>query len=110
MKPVHIRRALALALAKPLEEKPLEEKLAASIAISQVLEEITEMWCQWRRQKLPLYLFLAMCFNLVVAPMVYAATGEQLSRSQSWGLGLLGLVTLGLSIYLFFVMFVPEKF
>jgi K+-transporting ATPase KdpF subunit len=89
MKPVHIRRA---------------------IAASQVLEEITEIWCQWRRQKLPLYLFLAMCFNLVVAPLVYGATGEQLSSSQSWGLGLLGLVTLGLSIYLFFVMFVPEKF
>ncbi|AUB41019.1 K+-transporting ATPase, F subunit [Nostoc flagelliforme CCNUN1] len=46
----------------------------------------------------------------MVAPLVYAATGEQLSRSQSWGLGLLGMVTLGLSIYLFFVMFVPEKF
>nr|WP_242063189.1 potassium-transporting ATPase subunit F [Nostoc sp. FACHB-892] len=59
---------------------------------------------------MPLYLFLAMCFNLVVAPLVYAATGEQLSRSQSWGLGLLGLLTLGLSIYLLFVMFVPEKF
>ncbi len=86
MKPIQIRRALAT---------------------SQVLEEITEIWCQWRRQKLPLYLFLAMCFNLVVAPLVYAATGEQLSRSQSWGLGLLGMVTLGLSIYLFFVMFVP---
>jgi len=89
MKPVHIRR---------------------TIVASQVLEEITDIWCQWRRQKLPLYLFLAMCFNLVVAPLVYAATDEQLSRSQSWGLGLLGMVTLGLSIYLFFVMFVPEKF
>jgi K+-transporting ATPase KdpF subunit len=107
MKPLQIRRALALALALA---KPLEEKLAAGIAASQVLEEITEIWYQWRRQKLPLYLFLAMCFNLVVAPIVYAGTGEQLSRSQSWGLGLLGLVTLGLSIYLFFVMFVPEKF
>lgn len=88
--------------------KPIQ--IRRTILASQILEEITEIWCQWRRQKLPLYLFLAMCFNLVVAPMVYAATGEQLSRSQSWGLGLLGLVTLGLSIYLFFVMFVPEKF
>lgn len=80
-----------------------------TIAASQVLEKIIGICCQWRRQKLPLYLFLAMCFNLIVAPLVYAATGEQLSRSQSWGLGLLGLVILGLSIYLFFVMFVPEK-
>lgn len=42
--------------------------------------------------------------------MVYAATGETLFRPQSWALGLLGLVVLSLSIYLFFVMFVPEKF
>ncbi|MFN6536522.1 MAG: potassium-transporting ATPase subunit F [Nostoc sp. EkiNYC01] len=81
-----------------------------TIPISQLSEAITEIWYQWRRQKLPLYLFLAMCFNLVVAPVVYAATSEQLSRSQAWGVGLLGLVTVGLSIYLFFVMFVPEKF
>lgn len=63
-----------------------------------------------RKQKLPLYLFLAMCFNLVVAPLVYAATGEDFSRTQAWAVGLLGLVTLSLAIYLFFVMFVPEKF
>ncbi|BAT54235.1 K+-transporting ATPase, F subunit [Nostoc sp. NIES-3756] len=62
------------------------------------------------KQKLPLFLFLAMCFNLVVAPVVYAATGEQFSHFQAWALGLLGLVTLSLSIYLFFVMFIPEKF
>lgn len=73
------------------------------------LEEVTEIWSAWRRQKLPLYLFLAMCFNLVVSPLVLAADGE-LSRTQSWALGLLGLVTVGLSVYLFFVMFVPERF
>jgi F subunit of K+-transporting ATPase (Potass_KdpF) len=77
---------------------------------AQVLEDISEICSDWRKQKLPLYLFLGMCFNLVVAPVVYAATGEQFSRTQAWALGLLGLVTLSLSIYLFFVMFVPEKF
>lgn len=76
----------------------------------QALETATEIWSDNKRQKLPLYIFLGMCFNLVVAPMVYAATGESLSRPQSWALGLLGLVTLSLSTYLFFVMFAPEKF
>jgi K+-transporting ATPase KdpF subunit len=76
----------------------------------QVLEEVQEILAQWRRQKLPLYLFLAMCLNLVVAPLVYAATDEKLSHTQAWTLGLLGLVALSLSIYLFFVMFAPEKF
>jgi K+-transporting ATPase KdpF subunit len=74
------------------------------------IEQITEIWLTWRKQKLPLYLFLAMCFNVALAPIVYAATNEQLSRTQAWALGLLGLVTVGLSIYLFLVMFVPEKF
>jgi hypothetical protein len=77
---------------------------------TQVIADISGIFSQWRKQKLPLYLFLGMCFNLVVAPVVYAATGEHFSRTQTWALGLLGLVTLSLSIYLFFVMFVPEKF
>ncbi len=76
----------------------------------QTLEEVGEIWIEWRRHKLPVYLFLAMCFNLLVAPIVYGATGQQFSRTQAWTLGLLGLVALSLSIYLFFVMFVPEKF
>lgn len=74
------------------------------------LEDIQEIWAEWRRQKIPLYLFLALCFNLIVAPVVYAASGNEFSRSQAWALGLLGLGTVALSVYLFFVMFVPEKF
>jgi len=62
------------------------------------------------RLKLPLYLFLAMCCNLVASPIVYAASGTQLSRIQAWALGYLVLTSIGLSIYLFFVMFLPEKF
>ncbi|WP_017651110.1 potassium-transporting ATPase subunit F [Fortiea contorta] len=89
--------------------KPIRITTLAPKALP-ILEAIDEIWLQWRRQKLPLYLFLAMCFNLVVAPVVYGATAQQLSRTQSWALGILGLVILGLSVYLFFVMFVPEKF
>ena len=61
-------------------------------------------------RKHSLYLFLALSLNLVIAPVVYAATGNEFSRTQAWTLGLLGLGTVALSIYLFFVMFVPEKF
>ncbi|ARV59429.1 ATPase [Nostocales cyanobacterium HT-58-2] len=77
--------------------------------ISSVLEAMFEIWSSAKRQKLPLYLFLAMCLNLVVSPLVLAGD-QQLSHVQAWSLGLLGLVTVGLSVYLFFVMFVPEKF
>ncbi|MBW4471696.1 MAG: potassium-transporting ATPase subunit F [Stenomitos rutilans HA7619-LM2] len=73
-------------------------------------ETIIEIWTEWRRQKLPLYLFLGLCLNLVLAPAVFAATGNDLSRTQAYWLAALGLVTIALAIYLFFVMFVPEKF
>jgi hypothetical protein len=77
---------------------------------AQTLEDAAELLFEWRRHKVPLYLFLGLCFNLILAPAVFAATGGDLSRSQAYWLGALGLVTLVLSIYLFFVMFVPEKF
>lgn len=78
--------------------------------LTPVFEDMIEMLLAWRRRKLPLYLFLALCFNLVLAPVVYAASSSQLSRSQAWSLGLLGLLIVALSVYLFFVMFAPEKF
>ena len=62
------------------------------------------------KHQLPIYLFLGICSNLIIAPMVYAATSEHFSRSQAWALGLLGVGIFSLSIYLFFVMFQPEKF
>lgn len=77
---------------------------------AQVLEGMIEVGVEWRRQKLPLYLFLGLCFNLILAPAVFAATGGELSRTQSYWLGALVIVTIALSIYLFFVMFVPERF
>jgi F subunit of K+-transporting ATPase (Potass_KdpF) len=88
----------------------LKPDFFSTLSTSQTLETVTEVWAAWRRQKLPLYLFLALCFNLVLAPMVYAASGSELSRPQAWALGVLGLGTVALAIYLFFVMFVPERF
>ncbi|OKH40960.1 potassium-transporting ATPase subunit F [[Phormidium ambiguum] IAM M-71] len=50
------------------------------------------------------------CLNLIVAPAVYAAAGGEIERSSAWAIGLLGLLTLALSIYLFVVIFQPERF
>ena len=61
-------------------------------------------------QKHSLYLFLALCTNLIIAPVVYAASNNETTRSQAWALGLLGLGTVAIAVYLFFVMFAPEKF
>lgn len=60
--------------------------------------------------KIPTYIFVILCFNLVIATSVHAATGDALLRTQAYALGLLGLTTLALSIYLFVVMFQPERF
>jgi len=76
----------------------------------QILTDVNEIWSVGRKQKLPTYLFLALCVNAVFAPAVFAATGGELDRLQSWALALLGIATISLSAYLFTVMFQPEKF
>lgn len=63
-----------------------------------------------RRVGLPWQLFLALCLNLAIAPLVYAATGQAIDRGQAYAIALLGLLTLGLSIYLFVAIFQPERF
>jgi len=58
-----------------------------------------------------LQLFLLICFNLIIAPAIYAAnTNEGFGRSQAYAVGLLGIATVSFSVYLFVVMFQPEKF
>ncbi|NEP18749.1 MAG: K(+)-transporting ATPase subunit F [Leptolyngbya sp. SIO4C1] len=64
---------------------------------------------QCRRQPFALAPFFALCLNLVLAPAVYAAS-EMLTRKAAYAIGVLLLVTVGLSIYLFAVIFQPERF
>jgi K+-transporting ATPase KdpF subunit len=75
-----------------------------------IFEDLAIIWQAWSRRKYPTYLFLALCFNLVLASTVFAATGDTISRPQIYALGILGLGTLALSAYLFVVMFQPERF
>lgn len=65
---------------------------------------------QWHRRNVSIQLFLLMCLNLVITPAVYAATDGAIERKTIYALGLLGIVTLSLSIYLFVVIFQPERF
>lgn len=65
---------------------------------------------QWRKRPVPLLLFFLLCFNLVIAPAVQAASRVDLARGQAYALTMLGLIALGLSIYLFVVIFQPERF
>ncbi|WP_033366176.1 K(+)-transporting ATPase subunit F [Mastigocladopsis repens] len=73
------------------------------------VETILFIWSKWRSQKLPLAIFMALCLNLLIAPIVSAADGT-LERRSAWAIGVLGLVTLALIVYLFVVVFQPERF
>jgi K+-transporting ATPase KdpF subunit len=77
---------------------------------SSSLDVVSTLWQVWRSRRYPTYLFLALCFNLILAPLVLAATGNTFSTSQAYALGILGIGTVALSIYLFVVMFQPERF
>jgi K+-transporting ATPase KdpF subunit len=63
-----------------------------------------------KRNRVPLGLFLLLCFNLLLAPAVQAATPISESRFSAYTITLLGLVTLCLCVYLFVVIFQPERF
>jgi K+-transporting ATPase KdpF subunit len=85
-------------------------KLQPFFSKADVVEAISYIWYEWQRQKLPLVIFLGLCLNLLLAPCVYAATGGKLEPRHTYALGALGLVTLALVIYLFDVVFRPERY
>jgi K+-transporting ATPase KdpF subunit len=85
-------------------------KVLNGISSVEVAEGITFVWSQGRREQLPLAIFLVLCLNLVIAPAVYAATDGTLERRYAYAIGVLGLVTLGLVVYLFDVVFRPERY
>lgn len=72
--------------------------------------ELKDILTELPFSKLSLYLFGILICNLILSPIVQASAGGTLSRGQSYALTLLGLVTFSLFIYLFMVIFQPEKF
>ncbi|MGM3307838.1 K(+)-transporting ATPase subunit F [Anabaena sp. WFMT] len=76
------------------------------------MNELSEIFafatCQ--RNRIPVNLFLLLCLNVLLAPAVQAATPGSESRFPAYTITLLGLVTLSLCIYLFVVIFQPERF
>jgi len=87
------------------------KKIPSHIFSDFAIADLTNLWQVSTKKKYPIYLFLGLCFNLILAPAVYAAANaNSFTRFQAYALGLLGLVTFGFSIYLFAVMFQPEKF
>lgn len=59
---------------------------------------------------LPLSLFFLLSSNLIFAPLIYAATGEEITRKAAWAIGVLILVTIAVAFYLLAVILQPERF
>ncbi|CAD5922232.1 Putative K+-transporting ATPase, F subunit [Planktothrix tepida] len=59
---------------------------------------------------LPLSLFFLLSSNLIFAPIIYAATGEEITRKAAWAIGVLILVTIAIALYLLAVILQPERF
>lgn len=62
------------------------------------------------KHKLPKILLLSLLINAAIAPTLYAATGNDFTRGTIYALGLLGIVVIGLAIYLAMVIVQPERF
>ena len=67
---------------------------------------LTRFW----QKRVPKILLLALLSSVAIAPAVQAATGVSLDRGQVFALVLLGITTVSLSVYLFVVIFQPERF
>lgn len=79
-------------------------------SVGSTFEAVSFIWERWRKQKLPLIAFALLCVNLLVAPAVYAAASGTLDRQTAWAIGILLLLTVALTGYLFVVVFQPERF
>ncbi len=94
----------------------ITDRLITKVTMKKILSnnfliaDIVDLWQRSTKKKYPRYLFFALCLNLIAAPAVYAANSSNFTRFQAYALGLLGIATVSFSIYLFAVMFQPEKF
>jgi hypothetical protein len=81
----------------------------SKIASGNITELINCICQKWRRKKLPLIIFFGLSFNIIFVPIVYAATGKFEPR-HTYAIAGLGAITLGIIIYLFDVVFRPERY
>ena len=71
---------------------------------------MNDVLARFWQKRIPKILLLALLSAVVIAPAVQAATGVSLDRGQMFALVLLGITTVSLSVYLFVVIFQPERF
>jgi K+-transporting ATPase KdpF subunit len=75
-----------------------------------IIETIQNIGARFIKNPLAMALFITISLNLIIAPVVMAASGTEITRNTAYAIGILYCVTLALSIYLFTVIFQPERF
>jgi K+-transporting ATPase KdpF subunit len=88
----------------------IQQKMKKEVDNLELGQILTFIWSQRWRQKLPLAIFIVLCLNLAIAPVVYAASDGILERRSAWAIGILGFVTIAIVIYLLVAIFQPERF
>ncbi len=83
------------------------EKTSLFQNIGELIQIVLE---HWSKNSLATIILVGMSLNLIIAPAVMAASGAEVSRQTAYAIGILYCVTLGLSVYLFTVIFQPERF
>ncbi|MBD2344947.1 K(+)-transporting ATPase subunit F [Anabaena subtropica FACHB-260] len=73
-------------------------------------QAIAYIWSRLCKQQLLLAIAIILGLHLIINPVVYAATSITLNQSAAWAFGILGVVIAALVIYLFAVIFQPERF
>jgi K+-transporting ATPase KdpF subunit len=74
------------------------------------IETIQNISDRLLKNSLAKVLFITITLNLIIAPVVMAASGNEITRNTAYAIGILYCVTLALSVYLFTVIFQPERF
>ncbi|AFZ37490.1 K+-transporting ATPase, F subunit [Stanieria cyanosphaera PCC 7437] len=74
------------------------------------IETIQNIRDRFLKNPLAIVLLLTMSLNLVIAPAVMAASGNEITKNTAYAIAILYCVTIALSIYLFTVIFQPERF
>jgi K+-transporting ATPase KdpF subunit len=79
-------------------------------SIKNIIETMQNIGNRFFENSLATVLFLTISLNLIIAPVVMAASGNEITRNTAYAIGILYCVTIALSIYLFTVIFQPERF
>jgi K+-transporting ATPase KdpF subunit len=74
------------------------------------MQAIAYIFPRWRKQNLLLAIAVIFGLHLLFHPVVYAVTRITVNQTSAWAFRVLAIILVALVIYLFTVIFQPERF